>query len=88
MKRRVIALAAALVLVLGMTAGVASAKHKRCDKQAASCTKEKCILKQRKECVCFYLKKADELGLSEEQIAKLKSCSGGLKPLKSATRPR
>jgi len=79
MKERVIAMAAALALVLGMTTGVASAheckdkgEHSAHGELASSCCKAKCLICRRKECVCFYLKKADELGLSEEQIAELK----------------
>ncbi len=93
MGKKMIGLAAALVLLLGITSGVAPAheckekarkyaEHQVWDKRSSFCSKKRCILKQRKECICCYLRNSDELGLSEEQVAKLKKLQREAKTVK------
>ncbi len=58
-------------------------KSRGCGKLSSSaCSEKKCILKQRKECVCFYLKNSEELGLSEKQISELKKLKKESKTVK------
>lgn len=85
MNKKIFFIASVVTLAVGLTIWAGTARtcdkhrhkdyceiHKKCDKYQLACSEEKCILKQRKECVCFYVKKSAELGLSEDQITKLK----------------
>ncbi|MBI5787839.1 MAG: periplasmic heavy metal sensor [Candidatus Schekmanbacteria bacterium] len=71
-KKMILGLTGAVILLVGTGVMIASAKHCK-DKQMEMGEGESgCLPCERKECAGFYLDNKEALGLSDEQVAKMK----------------